>query len=126
MDDSSCSETSALTWKERDGVLTVQLHAELGIAGAAVLKENLQGLLSDVQPLEINAAAVERVDTAAVQLLLAFAQEVRRRKRSLRWVGVSAPLYQTAEVLGLARSLEWNGPSVYAGRRDDGDDIGGG
>jgi len=110
MDESSPSQTSALIWQERDGVLTVQLDAELGIAGAAVLKENLQGLLDEMQPLEINAAAVERADTAALQLLLAFAQEVRRRKRSLRWVGVSAPLYQTAEVLGLARSLEWNGP----------------
>ena len=110
MDESSPSETSALTWKERDGVLTVQLHAELGIAGAAALKENLQGLLSKMQPLEINAAAVERTDTAALQLLLAFSQEVQRRKRSLRWSGVSAPLYQTAEILGVARSLEWNGP----------------
>ena len=51
--------------------------------------------------VQIDGTAVDRVDTAGLQLLAAFARELQRESRSVEWVGCSVGLRRAANALGL-------------------------
>jgi len=53
----------------------------------------------------IDGSAVERIDTAGLQLLLGFAARLKLTERRLVWQGVSPALRQGAAQLGLADAL---------------------
>ncbi|MBA2077221.1 STAS domain-containing protein [Rhodanobacter sp. PCA2] len=69
------------------------LHAELvaALPGGAV---------------ELDGSQVERVDTAALQLLVLLCRELDRRGGTLAWRGSSAALDEAAGLLGVAKILE--------------------
>jgi anti-anti-sigma regulatory factor len=54
----------------------------------------------------LDAGAVERVDTAALQLLAAFRRDAAARGHDTRWLGASAALHEAAGLLGLERILD--------------------
>ena len=53
----------------------------------------------------VEAGAVERIDTAGLQLLLGFAARLRVTERRLVWAEVSPALRQGARQLGLEQAL---------------------
>jgi anti-anti-sigma regulatory factor len=53
----------------------------------------------------VDGSAVERIDTAGLQLLLSFAQHQARRGKTLRWSEVSPELMRSSKLLGLAAAL---------------------
>ncbi|MEH6823925.1 MAG: STAS domain-containing protein [Motiliproteus sp.] len=83
-----------------------KLPAEMGIATASELKQTLHGLLESEQCLDLDAAAVVRVDASTLQLLLALVNEADLRQLQLRWLNISAELKVSAELLGLTDSLK--------------------
>jgi anti-anti-sigma regulatory factor len=61
--------------------------------------------------VDIAAEAVEEVDAAGVQLLLALAQSLQREHIGLRWLAPSAALQAACDALGLAALLADSEPA---------------
>ena len=71
---------------------------------AAVYTELQQLLEQDVR-VELDFEDVDVVDTAALQLLVAFTKEAHKRGVSISWQQPSAALFRSAELLGLSQEL---------------------
>ncbi len=69
------------------------------------LQTELAERLDESGPLQIDAAAVDRVDTAGLQLLAAFVRDLRAESRQVEWVGCSDALSKAAQALGLHAAL---------------------
>jgi phospholipid transport system transporter-binding protein len=59
----------------------------------------------DAPQITLDGTEVNRVDTAALQLLVVYQRELEKRGHAMQWAGVSAPLYDAASQLGLAQTL---------------------
>lgn len=81
------------------------LGAVVDISTAGLFYERLNKALSYKKPLVLNAGRVERIDTAAMQVLAAFCRTVRDRHLPLEWKTPSAGLQGAAEMLGLQAML---------------------
>jgi len=53
----------------------------------------------------VDGSAVERIDTAGLQMLLSFARHQAGRGKALRWSAVSPELIRGSQLLGLATAL---------------------
>ena len=62
--------------------------------------------LDDNGPVLIDASAVERIDTATLQLLVAFVRDLRADARVVEWTDCSPVLRRAAHALGLAVALD--------------------
>lgn len=87
-----------------EAVTVVCLPADCRLAAQVALKAELEQVLQRGD-IVIEAQALERVDTAALQLLLLFRRELERHGGSLAWRGTNATLHEAAALLGLEQSL---------------------
>jgi ABC-type transporter Mla MlaB component len=62
--------------------------------------------LDDSGIVQIDASAVQRIDTATLQLLAAFVRDLRADARMVEWTECSAVLRRAAHALGLASALD--------------------
>jgi ABC-type transporter Mla MlaB component len=99
----------AITQAGQGDARTVALPADFRLAGLDEVKTCLVEAF-DAPAVQLDGAAVERVDTAALQLLVAFRREASARGQSPTWLGVSAAIHDAAGVLGLAKALELPAP----------------
>lgn len=83
----------------------VKLEARLTIAQAPALHKQLLEFIAAGRPLTIDVGAVEEVDTAALQLLLAAKQTFEARQVALHWRSSSPALQRAAGLIGLANAL---------------------
>lgn len=95
-------KTTKRTRSARRQVL--ELPARLDIAAAAGLKRQLDAALAGAQPLTLDAHAVEHVDAAGLQLLLAF-QRADPPGTGAAWRNPSPVLCEAAALLGLSEAL---------------------
>jgi anti-anti-sigma regulatory factor len=72
---------------------------------AAKLKSELQTRMAVPGTVRIDASAVERVDTATLQVLAAFFRDMSQASRQAEWCGQSAALERAANTLGLRVAL---------------------
>ena len=84
----------------------VALRAQLTISEAPAVQRELVDACAGDGPLTLDGAAVERIDTAGLQLLVALAKSAGVAGRTLRWTACSPALAQAAQRLGLARALQ--------------------
>lgn len=84
------------------GVVT--LDSDLGIERCATLKEALAAHLAE-SPREVDGAAVERVHSAALQLLTAWWRQRDADGLETGWSACSATLRAAAGTLGLDTAL---------------------
>jgi anti-anti-sigma regulatory factor len=89
-----------------DGMAAVTLPADCRLAAQAALQAELVAALERGDGVALDASAVERVDTAALQLLVLLRRELTSRDGTLAWRGASAAFNEAAGLLGLARILE--------------------
>lgn len=86
------------------------LPQELTIYTAAELHAHALGWLAPLagqgETARVQAAAVEQVDTAGLQLLLALAHALQRQEQQLLLLDPSAALVQACEALGLRAWLQ--------------------
>ncbi|WP_286239186.1 STAS domain-containing protein [Neptuniibacter halophilus] len=87
---------------------TLKLPEELSIANVTEWKNKLIDLVNEPEPLLLEADQLARVDTAAMQLLLAFVRKASAANKSCQWQNPSTVLIETAEQLGLSQSLSLN------------------
>ncbi len=85
--------------------MPIQLEAEVTIAQAGELKGRLTQFLDGERSPELDGSAVEHIDTAALQLLVAFVREAEARDRKPSWRGASEVLIEAAQQIGVAELL---------------------
>jgi len=85
----------------------VQLGAQLTIAEAADLHRTLLARLAKGDPLILDGAQVEEIDTAILQLLVSLWRTSGERGIACTWQGASAALRQTATLVGVAEVLNF-------------------
>ena len=79
----------------------IALPANCSIRDAAQLKATLLELLPQAT-VTIDAGALERIDTAGVQLLVAFTRDRAAKGFGTEWRGANATLHDAVHALGLA------------------------
>lgn len=84
----------------------IVLASQLDVANSLQLKKELGKVFRRKSPFEIDGASVERVDTAGLQVLVAFRAEARNRDIDLVWAAASDTLRKSAKLLGLTNVLE--------------------
>ena len=77
------------------------LPGTVRIGAVAELYARLQPLAQNAAPVTVDVFAVESMDTAAYQLLAAFANERQQRSRGVTWHGPSEAFCSGAHLLGL-------------------------
>ena len=93
------------------GPMTLALPADFRIAAQAAFKQQLIGALAH-DTIVLDGGAVERVDTAALQLLVVFQRELDARQRAPTWLSASPALTEAADVLGLTQILKMPAPEL--------------
>jgi ABC-type transporter Mla MlaB component len=85
------------------------LAAECTVAEADALKSELGSRLQRSQTVTLDVSAVQRIDTAGLQLLAAFVRDRRTAGRAVAWRGRASALETAADLLGLRAMLELPG-----------------
>lgn len=85
--------------------IVLTLPADCRMAAQASLMKTLLDVL-DAGEIVLDGRAVERADTATLQLLTLFQRELGARGGKLSWCGTSDALNEAAALLGLAQILE--------------------
>jgi len=83
----------------------IVLNAIITIAEAAALKDQLLAHINRKGEVTIDGAHVESVDTAGLQVLLAFVRTLQGHGAVIRWTGISSALLNTARLLGLEQQI---------------------
>ena len=84
---------------------TVTLAAECMVSDAASLKARLAALLDEPLAVTIDVSALQRIDTAGLQLIAAFIRERAGQGRTVEWQGAAPVLATAAQLLGLTSML---------------------
>ena len=85
------------------------LAAECTVAEADALKSELTQRLQRSEPVTLDVSALQRIDTAGLQLLAAFVRDRRTAGRAIAWRGRASALETAAGLLGLRDMLELPG-----------------
>lgn len=75
------------------------------IAGVGDLYAQLLTYLAEGKTVLFDCSKIERIDTASLQILLAYAKEAQTRSAPLNWLNPSDTFVKSAAVLGLASKL---------------------
>ena len=84
---------------------TLALAAECMVSGASSLKESLAGLLDEPLPVTLDITALQRIDTAGLQVITAFIRDRAGHGRTVEWQGTAPALTTAAQLLGLTSLL---------------------
>ena len=83
----------------------IVLDAVITIAEATALKDQLLPYINRKGEVRVDGTRVASVDTAALQVLLAFVRTLQNHGAVVRWTGVSEALLGTAQLLGVAAHI---------------------
>ena len=86
-----------------EGSLVLTAHCTL--REAVAMKAQLLERLDTEGDVEIDAGVVEKIDTAGLQLLVAFSRQLNENNRALAWKSVTGELQGAAAQLGLVATL---------------------
>jgi len=87
--------------------MNIKLQSELNIRQVAELKEQLNNALS-AGDIVLDASAIEVVDAAGLQLLLAFIQQARLKNITIQWGDLSDSFLNAVKLMGLSDGLGLN------------------
>ncbi len=80
--------------------------AECTVADAGALKSGLAKLLDDPGAVTLDIGAVQRIDTAGLQVIATFVRESESLGRAVEWRGAAPALTAAAKLLGLSALLK--------------------
>lgn len=93
-----------------DNVIVSQGKIELGesldLQNIENLHDKLKQSLSDSNDTEVNVGQIESIDTAALQLLLAFSNDLRSKGKKLNWIGQSDEFNESIALLNLSSHID--------------------
>jgi len=84
---------------------TLALTAECLVSDARSLKERLAALVGEPGNVTLDASALQRIDTAALQVIAAFVRERTDFGHTVEWQGSAPVLATAAQLLGLTTLL---------------------
>ncbi len=87
------------------GLHEVVLDGRLDVSRAGELKDRMLQVLELNEDVELDAGGVTLVDSAALQVLLAFVRGCAARGMNVHWKTTSDALEEAVRLLGLARLL---------------------
>jgi anti-anti-sigma regulatory factor len=93
---------------QEDKTLNVSLAETLDISTVQNLHAELRVALEDGDPICLHGSAVERVDTAALQVLAALFRYAAERQGKLEMQSPSEALVHSAKLLGMAGYIGLN------------------
>lgn len=93
----SDSETTMIDCGDTLGI------AQVGDMYALLLRELAEG-----HAVQFNVSKIERIDTAAMQMIYAFSKEAVKLGHVLTWDGASEAFLRSAKILGLATLMNMN------------------
>jgi ABC-type transporter Mla MlaB component len=85
---------------------TLALAAECTVSDSVSLKERLASLLEEPQAVTLDITALQRIDTAGMQVITAFVRERAHHGRAVEWQGTAPVLATAARLLGLTSLLK--------------------
>jgi ABC-type transporter Mla MlaB component len=85
--------------------------AECTVADASSLKTGLAKLLEESGIVTLDVSAVQRIDTAGLQVIATFIREREAHGRQVQWRGHAPALSTAANLLGLAALLKLPTPA---------------
>ena len=91
--------------KRRSGQTVVVFGDRVDISHARSLYDRLGKLLTRKSPIVFDASAVERIDTAGIQLLAAFCHTAKVRGLTIKWEAPSTVIQQAVQTLGMHEHL---------------------
>jgi len=86
----------------------VALPGTCTVKDAAALKQRLYNFAQDTATVTIDVAALERIDTATMQLLCAFVRDRAARNQQVAWNGTSEAFVQAVRLLGVSELLSFH------------------
>ncbi len=98
---------------------TVVLECSPGIKNVIELKDTLAAAHGAGAAVSVDASAVEFIDTAALQLLIAFANSMREKSRTVEWKNPSPVFCEMADLADLTQGLGIHADGPVA-EEDDG------
>ena len=88
-----------------NGVHTFTLGEVIDISMVNSLYDALKILLNEATQVVIDAKAVKRLDTAAMQLILCWYRESRKKNITVSWQNTGGVFENSARLLGLTKEL---------------------
>jgi ABC-type transporter Mla MlaB component len=82
------------------------IAAECTVADAGALKSGLAKLLGEDATVTLDIGAVQRIDTAGLQVIATFVRERESQGRQVQWRGDAPALAAAAKLLGLSTILK--------------------
>ncbi len=95
--------TSASATSKKSSRIT--LANNQGISVVNKLRDRLIKCVAKDTDVNLYASKVETIDTASLQLLLAFVREIKNKGHSVKWHSPSKPLINTASLTGMETEL---------------------
>lgn len=87
-----------------------QLPEDMLVDNLASMALQLEAVLVDSPAcIEMDASALEHVDTAGMQLLYAFARDARQDGKTLAWQDMNPHIVEAARLLGMTDMLALSG-----------------
>ena len=100
------AKTSGAETEATTGSGAFAVAAECTVADASTLKSGLAKLLEDSGVVTLDIGAVQRIDTAGLQVIATFVRERESRGRQVEWRGTAPALTAAAKLLGLSSLLK--------------------
>lgn len=85
--------------------LTVELPANLTIAGVEKLHQELETVAQQDKAVVIDASQVTKADTAGVQLICALVLDLAKHNLAFSWGGISEAFQRAVHLLGLESKM---------------------
>lgn len=92
-------------------MLTIECPAELDIAAASALHQQLLSAIQGKEALVINGQAIRRIHAAGLQLLLSLVRHSKETALPISWSNPSPALLESAQLLGLSDDLGLGAPT---------------
>ena len=100
------AQTPGADTEHKTGSGAFAVAAECTVADASALKSGLAKLLEDSGVVTLDVSAVQRIDTAGLQVITAFVRERESQGRQVEWRGTAPALVAAAKLLGLSSLLK--------------------
>lgn len=92
--------------KSEDGTLRITLHSQCTIADVEAHTDRLRSQIEGVERVELNAEALEEIDTAYLQLLLSLEATLDEMDVHFSLSGLSSVLDEALSLYGIGNPLQ--------------------
>lgn len=90
---------------EDQGVCKISISEDMTIYAIDVLKQELSEEMDICTKYELDLSYVEEIDSAGIQLLLAFKDELMRKKKGIKLTAMSSIVTELMDIYGVSSTF---------------------